>query len=85
MSEHTHASAERGSHPGAGGDLTLRHMVERGLQAMAEEGRTMARWLDEIDQLRAQGLLPDLTAEQRTNAIEEARAEREARYDEWRR
>lgn len=85
MSEHAHTGAgeDRRSHPRTGSELTLRHMVERGIQAMAEEGRTTARWLAEIDHLRAQGLLPSLTAEQRARAIEESRVEREARYDEW--
>jgi hypothetical protein len=43
----------------------------------------MAEWLAENDRLRAQGQLPTLTAEQRAGAIDEARTERAARYDDW--
>jgi hypothetical protein len=68
------------------GDLTLRQMVEREIQSMTDEGRTTARWFAELDQqLRDQGLLSNATAEERAMALDESRAERDARYDEWRR
>jgi hypothetical protein len=80
MSEQAHEGAEEhlGRFP-SDREFSLRRMVERGIQAMAEEGRTMERWLAENEKLREQGLLPSLTREQRTRAYEEARAEREAR------
>lgn len=63
--------------------FSLEAYIQREIQAMEAQGRTMARWLDQIDELRRQGVLPKPDSNDIVAVIHEARAERMARIEEW--